>query len=135
MNQDFSQLKAWCSVQPIDLCVLFGSRAHGKARPDSDYDLAFRTSVTISPIERVNWQVVVENMLNADASIVLLTPQTDPVLGWEIARVGQLIFESQPGVWADQRLRLWHSYNDALPFRRGLAESLRRYAEGIRHAS
>lgn len=64
----------------------------------------------------------------------MLTVDTEPVLGWEIARNGQLIYEAHPGLWAAERDWLRHRYNDALPFRRGLAESLWRYAEEQRHA-
>jgi len=34
-----------------------------------------------------------------------------------------------------EQARLWHLYNDALPFRRALAESLRSYAEEVRHGA
>ena len=135
MSQDLTNLKIWCAKPPIGLCVLFGSRAVNRARADSDYDLAFRTTVVLAPLERVRWQAILEDILNSDASIVFLTAHTDPVLGWEIVRAGQLMYEAQPGMWASERLRLWHSYNATLPFRRGLAESLRRYAEDVRRAS
>ena len=73
--------------------------------------------------------------LDANASLVLLTPTTDPVLGWEIARDGKLLYERHSGLWMGERARLWHLYNDALPFRRALAESLRSYAEEVRHGA
>jgi predicted nucleotidyltransferase len=105
--------------------VLFGSRARGQARPDSDYDLALKPGHPPAPLDRVAWQVEIENLLGADVSLVLLTPATDPVLGWEIARDGKLLYERHRGLWMAERARLWHLYNDALPFRRALAESLR----------
>jgi hypothetical protein len=73
--------------------------------------------------------------LDANASLVLLTPTTDPVLGWEIARDGKLLYERDRGLWMGEQARLWHLYNDALPFRRALAESLRSYAEEVRHGA
>ncbi len=135
MSTALQQLAAWCSNQPVRLCVLFGSRARGSAMATSDYDLAIRLTDQIAPLERLVWQNAIETLLNTDVSLVFLSEQTDPVLGWEIARDGRLIYEAQPEIWANERARLWHLYNDALPFRRGLAESLRRYAEDIRHAS
>jgi hypothetical protein len=114
--------------------VLFGSRAGGRARPGSDYDLALRPAGRPEPLQRIAWQAALEALLDADVSLVILSPDTEPVLGWEIARGGVLWYEAQPGLWMQERARLWHAYNDALPFRRGLAESLRRYAEEVRRA-
>jgi predicted nucleotidyltransferase len=128
-------LVAWCKTRDIALCVLFGSRARGQARPDSDYDLALKPGHPPAPLDRVAWQVEIENLLGADVSLVLLTPTTDPVLGWEIARDGKLLYERDRGLWMGEQARLWHLYNDALPFRRALAESLRSYAEEVRHGA
>lgn len=125
----------WCVAHSIDICVLFGSRARGDARPESDYDLALKPALPPAPLERVAWQVELEALLDADVSLVILTPDTDPVLGWEIAREGLLIFERDEGLWLNERARRWHLYHDALPFRRALAQSLRRYAEEKRRAT
>ncbi len=126
-----AQLGAWCAAHDIALCVLFGSRARGNARPESDHDLALKPARSSAPLERVAWQVELEDLLGTPVSLVLLTPDTDPVLGWEIARDGTLLYERDRGLWMRERARLWHLYNDALPFRRALAESLRRYADEV----
>jgi predicted nucleotidyltransferase len=128
-------LVAWCRTRNIGLCVLFGSRARGNARPDSDYDLALKPVRAPAPLDRIAWQVELEDLLGANVSLVLLTPATDPVLGWEIARDGRLLYERDRGSWMQERARLWHLYNDALPFRRALAESLRRYADEVLRGS
>lgn len=128
-------LIAWCKMHDMALCVLFGSRARGNARPDSDYDLALKPMHTPAPLDRVAWQIELEDLLGANVSLVLLTPVTDPVLGWEIARDGKLRYERDRGVWMQERAHLWHLYNDALPFRRALAESLRRYADEVLRGS
>jgi predicted nucleotidyltransferase len=128
-------LVAWCTTRDIALCVLFGSRARGQARPDSDYDLALKPGHPPAPLDRIAWQVEIENLLDANVSLVLLTPTTDPVLGWEIARDGKLLYERDSGLWMSERARLWHLYNDALPFRRALAGSLQSYAEEVRHGA
>jgi predicted nucleotidyltransferase len=122
-------LAQWSAREGLDLCVLFGSRASGRARPDSDHDLALSPAPT--PLRRVAWQVALEDLVGGAVSVIALSAETEPVLGWEIARTGQLIFEARPGLWAAERAKLWHRYNDALPFRRGLAAALRRYAEEV----
>jgi predicted nucleotidyltransferase len=125
-------LTEWCVRSGVTLCALFGSRADGSARPESDYDLAIIPAP--APSLRLSWQVALEELLQGDVDLVALSPSTEPVLGWEIARGGWLVYEARPDLWAAERARLWHSYNDALPFRRGLAESLRRFAEEARRA-
>jgi predicted nucleotidyltransferase len=117
------------------VCVLFGSRATGRARAESDYDLAVRPTARPAAWQRVAWQAELEALLDADVSLVVLSADTEPVLGWEIARTGQLLYEAQPGAWLQERARLWHAYNDALPFRRALDASIRRYAEELRRAT
>ncbi len=125
-------LQAWCQQTGIELCVLFGSRAQNRAHSASDVDLALAPEP--EPRQRLVWQVELEDLLNAEVDVVLLTAKTEPILGWEIARNGRLIYEDRPGRWRNEQARLWHRYNDALPFRRGLANSLHRFAEEVRHA-
>lgn len=127
------RLSDWCVRSGVTLCVIFGSRARAGARPESDYDLAI--SPAPAPAIRLHWQVALEELLQGAVDLVTLSPSTEPVLGWEIARGGWLIYEARPGLWAAERARLWHCYNDALPFRRGLAESLRRFAQEARRAT
>jgi predicted nucleotidyltransferase len=122
----------WCARSGVELCVLFGSRATGRSRADSDYDLAVLAAP--APLQRLEWQVALEQLLDGDVDLVLLLPAVDPVLGWQIAREGRLVYEARPGLWMAQWARLWHLYNDALPFRQALAESMRRYAQQIRGA-
>ncbi len=55
-------LVAWCKTRDIALCVLFGSRARGQARPDSDYDLALKPGRPLAPLDRIAWQVEIENL-------------------------------------------------------------------------
>lgn len=131
-REQLTALVGWCAHEGVRLGVLFGSRALGRAHPQSDYDLALQPAP--APLRRLTWQMALEDRLGGDVDIVMLTVDTEPILGWEIACNGQLIYEAHPGLWAAERARLWHRYNDALPFRRGLAESLRRYAEEQRRA-
>lgn len=126
-------LEVWCMQNVVELCVLFGSRARDQMHAGSDYDLALAPQP--QPQQRVAWQVELEDLLAADVDLVLLTAATEPVLGWEIAQHGRLIYEAQPGRWRAEQARLWHRYNDALPFRRGLAAAMRRFADEVRRGT
>lgn len=133
--RDPSSFIQWCIARSIEVCVVFGSRARGSDHPGSDFDLAVKPMAMPAPLERVAWQSQLEQIVDAEVSLVVLTVDTDPVLGWEIARDGKLVYECEEGRWMGERARLWHLYNDALPFRRALDESLRQYAREVLHAS
>jgi len=134
-QQIINKVKAWCQQHPIKLCVLFGSQATGQTHAHSDVDIALWTMQALSPSERLDWVVSLESVLDQNVSLVFVTVDLDPVLQFEIARQGQLIFEAQPGLWPEHRLHLWHAYNDSLPFRRAARQRLHEFAEGIRNAA
>lgn len=124
----------WCREQPVNLCVLFGSQATGRTHPHSDVDLAVWPARILSATKRLEWVVELETRLNQDVSLVIVSPDLDPVLQFEIVRQGQLIFEAQPGLWDEKRLQLWHAYNDNLPFRRAARQRLHEFAVEVRNA-
>lgn len=129
------KLPPWCRERGLRLCVLFGSRATGRARPGSDVDLAVWPSppgARPSGREKLDWIGDLTLLLEPDANLVVVTPELDPVLGREISRDGRVLYEAEENLWAWERLRLWQLYNDALPFLRRQKEDLRRYAEEVR---
>lgn len=128
-------VEGWCSERPLRLCVLFGSQATGKTHGQSDVDLALWPSEPIAPVTKLKWLVELENLLDKDVSLVIVTPDLDPVLGFEIVRDGRLFYERDPGSWPKARSQLWHAYNDSLPFRRAAREQLRQFAEEVRRGS
>jgi len=125
----------WCQQQPVSLCVLFGSQATDQMHPQSDVDLAVWPAQVLPVTARLEWVVELETRLNQDVSLVIVSPDLDPVLQFEIARQGQLIFEARAGLWEEERLHLWHAYNDSLPFRRAARQHLHEFAMGVRNAA
>lgn len=111
-------VQTWCQNQPISLCVLFGSQATGKTHPHSDVDLAVWTTESSTSAQKLQWVVNLERLLNKDISLVIVSPDLDPVLDWEIVKNGRLLYQQEPELWMQERSRLWHAYNDSLPFRR-----------------
>jgi predicted nucleotidyltransferase len=114
--------------------VLFGSQATGKAHANSDVDLAVWPGVALSTATRLRWLRELQDLLDKEVSLVIVSPDLNPVLGFEIVRDGRLIFEEAPGMWHEHRLHLWHAYNDSLPFRRAARENLRKFAEEMKEA-
>jgi predicted nucleotidyltransferase len=122
----------WCGEHAVQVCVVFGSRASGRTHLHSDVDLAVWPAFSPLPADRLCWLRELETALGREVSLVLVSPTLNPVLGFEIARQGRPVFEKEPGLWAAQRARLWHAYNDSLPFRRAARQRLREFAEEVR---
>ncbi len=128
-------LKVWCQEHPVKLCVLFGSQATGSTHPGSDVDLAIWPSEPLPTVTKLRWLQELETRLNNRVSLVLVSANLDPVLGLEIVRHGQLVYEREPELWIHHRLQLWHVYNDSLPFLRAARQRLHKFAQEVRHGS
>ena len=94
MEKLFEQVKKCASNYPnIFKIVLFGSRARGDYRPNSDIDLAI-FSRSISNLEVANFTNEIEDLdtlLKFD--IVLMTPDTDPRLLENVKQEGVVLME------------------------------------------
>lgn len=132
-NALIQTLASWCCTQPLHLCVLFGSQAAGRTHPMSDVDLAVWPAEPPTPSQKLAWLVALQNLLDKDVSLVLVSPDLDTVLGMEIVRHGQLVYEAQPELWYSKRLDLWHAYNDAMPFLRAQRQDLLNFAKEVKH--
>jgi len=116
----------------VRLAVLFGSRAKGTARADSDAD------VGVLPIDET-WTLSGElelarrlsEAVGVEVDLVRLD-RDDPVLGLEIARHGQLLFEVTPGTfsaWRAQAASVGLEFEEVIaPHRRTYLERLARRA-------
>jgi predicted nucleotidyltransferase len=131
VQQMMAKVAAWCAGQPVKLCVLFGSQATGRQRPDSDIDLAIWPLQSPSVQAKLTWLRELETLLDKSVSLVLVSPDLDPVLGFEIVRDGRLVYEQQPELWFKHRSQLWHAYIDSLPFRRAAREQLNQFAREV----
>jgi predicted nucleotidyltransferase len=128
-------LQNWCQNQPVRLCVLFGSQATGQAHARSDVDLAIWPAESLSTPTRLRWVSELETILNQEINLALVSADLDPVLGMEIFRQGQPIYEREPELWYHHRLQLWHAYNDNLPFLRAARRNLHIFAEEVRRGA
>lgn len=120
-------VQIWCQNQPIRLCVLFGSQATGKTYPQSDVDLAVWLTESSISAQKLQWVVVLERILDKDVSLVIVSPDLDPVLCFEIVKNGRLLYQQEPEIWMQERSRLWYAYNDSLPFRRAAYKQLQQF--------
>lgn len=134
-QQMMAKIADWCRSQPVKLCVLFGSQATGRQRPDSDVDLAIWPLQKPSAQTKLAWLRELENLLDKPVSLALVSADLDPVLGFEIVRDGRLVYELQPELWFKHRSQLWFAYTDSLPFRQAAQKQLQQFAEEVQHGS
>jgi len=135
VSQIVTAVQEWRRIHAIRLCVLFGSQASGLTHPGSDVDLAIWPTETPDSDTKLLWLVELQDLLGKAVSLTLVSPDLDPVLGMEIVRNGRLIYAIDPELWPKERARLWHTYNDSLPFLRAAREQLRQFAKEIRRES
>lgn len=134
-TEQLQKVVNWCHIQPVLLCVLFGSQATGKVHAQSDVDLAFWPSQPLPARLKLRWLCELEELLAQEVNLIMITPALNPVLGFEIQRDGRLLFEREPGLWQHRRAQLWHVYNDSLPFRRAAYQQLQQWAAEVRRGA
>lgn len=122
----------WFEEKPIRLCLLFGSQATGKAHANSDVDIALWPAEAVGTRQRLRWLMELEMALTCDVSLAIVTPDLNPVLGFEMVKNGRVLHETEADLWRRERSRLWHAYVDSLPFRRAARRQLRQFAEEVR---
>lgn len=103
---DKSRLKRVAARYHLDLIVLFGSQAKGRACADSDLDVAVRAYkpgwVANRRVPRWQWQLDVIGAVGAavedkhEADVSFLNHAT-PLFLIEVARHGQLLYEKKAG--------------------------------------
>jgi uncharacterized protein len=123
MSEVSETLKRLLSETPgLELAILFGSHASGRARPDSDVDLAVRFGRPLSPElkQALTESVAVE--LGCAVDIVDLFDAPEPITG-EVLK-GQRLFGDDS---AHARLLTRHVMNvaDFLPLRQRILDERR----------
>jgi len=106
----------------LDLLVLFGSRARGEARPDSDWDFGYLADERFDPLDLLPPLVAA---LGTDRIDLVDLRRAGALLRFRAARDGRPIFEARPGrfeefqleaadFWCDVEPVLRRAYGDLL---------------------
>lgn len=125
---DLAEVRRIAHEHDLLLVVLFGSRSAGTARDASDVDLAVLARAP--HWDDADWSMGLE----ADLSRLFNGPEVDlsilngasPVLRFEVARKGRVLFEERAGTFADYRARAAREYYDDEPRMRRQAAYLAR---------
>ncbi len=109
------------SHKEILFAYLFGSRATGKARPNSDVDIAVYLSEKILAKKKLDWQLSMmaelRPILRTDAIEIVVLNEAPLVLRYEIVSKGKILVKADPSRELDFRLRTWNEYVDTAPMR------------------
>ncbi len=91
----------------IKVVILFGSHAQGKFHKDSDIDIAVlmdrrKTSKNKLEISRLRLKILKDfcSFLETDKIDLIMLNQVSPLLKYEVARTGLLVYEKEPGDYA-----------------------------------
>jgi predicted nucleotidyltransferase len=132
-ENELALIQAWCEKRPLRMCVLFGSQATGITHPDSDVDLAIWPNAPLTPEQKLQWIIDLSLLLDNEVSLIIVSPNLHPTLGFEIVKNGRLLFQRDSELWLKERSRLWHLYNDSLLFRRAARQQLKQFAKEFQH--
>jgi predicted nucleotidyltransferase len=110
----------------VRLALLFGSRSRGRARPDSDADVA----VLGRDLNLLELTTDLSDAAEVEVDVVSLNDPGYPLLN-ALLRDGVLLHEGEPGAAAAWRSRAWLQAETDRPwFERMRDAYLRRLAEG-----
>ncbi|HYN22823.1 MAG TPA: nucleotidyltransferase domain-containing protein [Thermoanaerobaculia bacterium] len=116
----------------VRLAVLFGSTARGDARSKSDIDLGILLE-PYSPELRFKVEADLGRAAGRPIDVVLLD-DAPPLLRFEIAREGVLLFEREDHFWTDFKTKAMIDWWDWAPTHRmiaaGVARRLREQVNG-----
>lgn len=116
---ELDKIKHWCQARGIDLCILFGSQATGEIHPNSDVDIALFSATDPTLKDRLLCLYgELEDLFGYEVDLVIIERDTDPVLRVEIFQHGKPLYESQTGLFIQQRILAVKIFDDTEPLRR-----------------
>jgi uncharacterized protein YutE (UPF0331/DUF86 family)/predicted nucleotidyltransferase len=120
-----SAVRVHSGLQGVQMVVLFGSRASGRARRNSDWDFAVLTDPDNSATAlRLAFSEVLH--LPPDRVDVVDVRDCSALLAFSVASRGTLLYERQAGNFAVFQSLAFRRYADAQKFQRLIPEYLRR---------
>ncbi|MBE9071073.1 nucleotidyltransferase domain-containing protein [Microcystis sp. LEGE 08355] len=120
-------------IPNLKLLILFGSRACGEHRPDSDWDLAIsydeanrETHIKeISNDYLTSLSILSELFeINRDSIDLIELDRCSPLMKYQVARDGKLIYEKNTGDFLKFRVCAWKEYADTAKFRKIQKDSI-----------
>ena len=111
-------------VPDAEAVYLFGSRADGRARDDSDLDIAVLGAAPLSPLRRFEMQRELSALLGHDVDLVDLFAATT-VLRLEVVTRGKLLYRRDADRTLDFEARVLGEYAELMDATRDLRMAVR----------
>ncbi len=128
-------IKELCLQEGVELLVLFGSASRGEERPGSDVDLAVKMKKDRAVSKLDLLYRLGELFKDREVDLVVLTVDTDPVLLYEIFAKGSLLYEAEPDLFENERVRALKLYYDTEKLRRLNDGYLKKFASRSGHVA
>ena len=124
-------IKGFCKDNKIELLVLFGSGCTGKTHSASDIDIAVKCKHGIR-VSKLKLIYKLDDFFSGKSiDLVVLTPDTDPLLLYEIFCRGTSVYESRKGLFEKEKLRAWKLYLDTEKIRKMNEKYLKNYVKKV----
>jgi predicted nucleotidyltransferase len=131
-NFDQEILRAVRDLPGIAVLVVFGSRARGAHRPDSDLDVAVLPDTADSRSRRylqADVAVALAELAPEGRVDVILLDEAPVELRQAIMESGRVLLDRDPEAWKELRVRTMREYGDSEYYRRLYREAQRRRLE------
>lgn len=103
----------FCKTQRVAFATLFGSAVSGRATADSDLDLAFWVEghrLEGRELDLTNG--LMQTLHRNDIDVVVLN-HANPLLQWQVASTGTLLYERTPGRFGRFQVYAMKRYDDS----------------------
>lgn len=130
---DEGALASLCAEHDLALVLLYGSRASGQTHADSDTDVGvLRRKGTLPSREYVQLYGRISEIIKPGEIDLVDLRKVPGLLKHLACERGQVLYESEPGVFAAFRVLAWNIYQDErVQIRRHDSESIRIALESL----
>ena len=113
----------------LDLVIMFGSRARGEARADSDTDIAVRGALELSRDDELTIATELDHLYpNVDLCDVR---KASPLLLGAIGQDAKILYQSREGLFEEFKIFAWNQYMDFKPQLDRMRDQTRRDIEEL----
>jgi predicted nucleotidyltransferase len=117
-NKDLEKLKEIAVKYHIDLVVLFGSFAKGRAIKESDVDIAvFRKGQQVSYIDQISLSGEFNQLFKNNNIDISVISSNNPVLMFNILRNGKVLYQEDSNLFDGLKLYSWKLLVESKYFR------------------
>ena len=127
-KQDKEKIKKIAEKFNLELVMLFGSRARGNYRADSDFDIAIKAKRKINLQEELALIYEFSKIFSEKIDLSIIKP--DPLLLHNISEDAILLFGSQDD-FMKFKLYAFHCYNDYIPFLKKEADFVKKQISNL----